>query len=138
MPALDACHPHVVNALVKDGWTVAPKPYTLKVERGHVLFIDIQAEREEDSGERVILLVEVKCFPEGSAATSELYVALGQYMVYQSLLKRQQIDAALYLAVPVNAYDDVISRLALEAIDVNQVRIVIVDMDREVITQWLT
>jgi hypothetical protein len=47
----------------------------------------------------MILLVEVKCFSDESAATTDLYVALGQYIVYRSLLVQQKVSAELHLAV---------------------------------------
>jgi hypothetical protein len=138
VPALDTCHPHIVRALNKAGWNVAPKPFVLKLSRGHTLFIDLEAAREEEVGKRTILLVEVKCFPEGSAATSELYAAIGQYLVYRDLLKQSQIDVDLYLAVPVEAYQDVFTRMALGTISENHIKMMIVDTEREVIIQWLT
>jgi hypothetical protein len=138
MPALDQCQPHVIRALNKAGWTVAPKPFVLKLSHGHTLFIDLEAAREEEAGERIILLVEVKCFPEASAETSELYTAIGQYLVYRDLLKERGIEFDLYLAVPVEAYQDVFARMAVSTISENQIKMVIVDMDREVIVQWLT
>lgn len=82
--------------------------------------------------------MEVKCFPDGSADTSELYTALGQYLIYRGILEQQQINLDLYLAVPVEAYEDVFSRMALKSIEMNRVKIVVVDMEREVIVQWLT
>ncbi|MEO8396749.1 MAG: element excision factor XisH family protein [Chloroflexota bacterium] len=138
MPALDQCHEHVVHALTKAGWTVEPKPFAVKVTRGHTLFIDLEASQEYESGERVILLVEVKCFPEDSSDTSELYTAIGQYLIYRSLLNQQHIEADLYLAIPIEAYQSVFARMATNAIAENRIKIVIVDMDREVIIQWLT
>jgi hypothetical protein len=138
VPALDTCHPNVVRALSKAGWSVASKPFVLKLSHGHTLYIDLEAAREEETGERTILLVEVKCFPETSAETSELYTAIGQYLVYRDLLKERGIEFDLYLAVPIEAYQDVFARIAISTITENQIKMVIVDMDREVIIQWLT
>ncbi len=137
MPTLDRCHENVVRALIKAGWIVAPKPFSLKIERGHTLFIDLAVSRVETSGEQVILLIEVKCFPADSADTSELYTALGQYITYRSLLKQQHIEFDLYLAVPVEAYQDVFTRMALSAVAENQIKMVVVDIEHEVLIQWL-
>ncbi|HVU09896.1 MAG TPA: element excision factor XisH family protein [Phototrophicaceae bacterium] len=137
MPALDHCHENVVRALVKAGWIVAPKPFSLKIERGHTLFIDLAVSRVETSGEQVILLVEVKCFPADSADTSELYTALGQYIIYRSLLNQQRIKFDLYLAVPTEAYQNIFTRMALNTIAENQIKMVVVDIEREVVIQWL-
>jgi hypothetical protein len=136
MPAIDQCHQQVVHALQRDGWNVLPNPYTLSVEQETLLFIDIRAQRTSEE-RKEILLIEIKCFPEGRADTHELYVAFGQYLVYRSIARQKTLNAEVYLAVPTFAFDDVISRLGLPAVRDNQIRIVVIDIEHEVIRQWL-
>ncbi len=55
MPAEDAYHQAVRNALVKDGWTIARDPYTLSFGQREV-FVDLGAERPiaaERAGRRI-------------------------------------------------------------------------------------
>jgi hypothetical protein len=83
MPALDSCHPQVVRALEKAGWNVSPVPHAIRVPgRRYPLLADMRANRDEAS----IIVVEVKCFLDDPIA--ELYVAIGQYMIYRSLLRQ--------------------------------------------------
>lgn len=129
MPALDQCHPQVIRALEKDGWEIVASPFTLTVHRDALLFVDVRAQRLENGESKVVLLVEVKCFPEGSSDTRELYIALGQYLIYRSILKQKELAATVYLAVPSDAFHNVISRLGLAAIRDNQVKMVVVDVE---------
>jgi hypothetical protein len=137
MPALDRCHPIIVRSLEKDGWTVAPESFGLSVARGHTLQIDIQATRTENGSSYKLVIVEVKCFPDQAAETTDLYIALGQYLVYRGLLNERQVEADLYLAVPTFAYESVFKRMGMAAVRENRVKMIVIDLDREVITQWL-
>lgn len=80
MPRLDDCHPKVVRALEKAGWTVNRKPEHL-VHEERVVFIDVRATRQENGIRQQILLAEVKCFPDKDSTTREIYEAIGQYTV---------------------------------------------------------
>jgi len=58
-------------------------------------------------------------------------------LVYQSLLQERGIEIPLYLAVPEHAYNGVFKRMALPVLTQNHVRMMIVDLEQEVIQQWL-
>lgn len=138
MPALDQCHPQVVRALQKAGWHVHPRPYVLRISRRHHVHIDIQAQKENDkASQKALLVCEVKCFSDERADTSDLYTAFGQYVVYRSLLSARQITWPIYLAIPQQAYDGVFKRMGLEAVRDNQINLVIVDLQAEVIQDWI-
>jgi hypothetical protein len=77
MPTLDQCHQQVVNALEKEGWVVAQKQTKLYSESRQI-FIDIRAERAVNGNRRQIILSEVKCFPDRSDTTRELYFKRSQ------------------------------------------------------------
>jgi hypothetical protein len=100
LPALDRCHPQVVHALEKAGWTVLPKPYALYLNRAHRLHIDIETIRNSGTASQSIIVVEVKCFDDEKTETGDLYTAVGQYLVYQGLLHQKGIVTPLYLGFP--------------------------------------
>lgn len=78
MPARDIYHPHVIDALIRDGWRITHDPLTLRIGAKD-LFVDIGAERflgAEKGGRRIA--VEVKSFV-GSSEVRELEVAIGQF-----------------------------------------------------------
>jgi XisH protein len=123
-----------VRALEKAGWTIQPDQFLLRIDRRHRVYIDIEAHH---SYEEAIMVVEVKCFQSPNSETTDLYAAIGQYLVYQSLLEDQAINALLCLAVPIVAYKDIFQRMGMSAVTKNQVKMMIVDMEQEIIVQWL-
>ena len=106
MPARDKYHDCVCNALIKDGWTITNDPLVLKWG-GKDLYVDLGAERllaAEKGSEKIA--VEVKCFV-GPSDMAELEQALGQFVLYRSILARQEPNRRLLLAVPEFAWHDV-------------------------------
>ena len=131
MPALDQCHEQIANALRKAGWKVDDKPYVIRLTSGRRFFIDIQAQRDQNE----IIVVEVKCFADNQI--NELYTGIGQYLVYRSLLERKGILRSLYLAIPSTAYIQIVQELAMDIIVAEKIKLVVVDLDQEVVEQWL-
>ena len=98
MPAKDIYHDTVKNALIKDGWTITNDPLSLKIGKKDI-FIDIAAEKllvAEKQGKKIA--VEVKSFV-GTSEVEDLKNALGQYVLYEKILKRQLSERILYLAI---------------------------------------
>jgi hypothetical protein len=108
MSRKDTYHELVKSALIKEGWEITHDPYFL--ESDPKLSIDLGAERtiaaDKDCDK---IAVEVKSFITQSQVT-ELEKAVGQYGIYQELLKIQQPDRELYLAVPIDAFENIFSR----------------------------
>lgn len=138
MSAKDVFHEVVKIALQKDGWQITNDP--LKISLGGVnLSIDLGAEKligAEREGQKIA--VEVKSFLEKSSAISEFHTALGQFINYRGALKRLQPERVLYLAVPLTTYKtffqlDFPKEMILE----NSVKMVIYDVEKEVIFQWI-
>lgn len=98
MAAKDSIHDVVRNALIKDGWTITHDPYKIKYGDDQV-YVDLAAERTlaaVKAGRKI--LVEVKSFL-GPSTFHDLKIALGQYVIYQSLLDEFQEEYKLYVAV---------------------------------------
>ncbi len=108
MSRKDTYHELVKSALIKEGWIITHDPYFL--ESDPKLSIDLGAKRtiaaEKDCDK---IAVEVKSFITQSQVT-ELEKAVGQYGIYQELLKTQEPDRELYLAVPIDAFENIFSR----------------------------
>jgi hypothetical protein len=97
MPAKDIYHETVRNALIKDGWTITHDPLRIRLARGKNLFVDLGAERllgAERGSEKIA--VEVKSFV-GASDMRGLEEAVGQFVLYLSLLKRYYPE---YYVVP--------------------------------------
>jgi XisH protein len=136
MPAIDQCHNQIVHALEKAKWIVSPHAYTIAIQKGHVLHIDIEAHRASSLNGHIII-VEAKCFAERNAETNEMYTAIGQYLVYRSLLKPKGLADNLYLGVPRSAYQGVFSRMGMAAVKENAIKMMVVDLEKEEIVEWL-
>ena len=136
MPQRDLHHEAVRRALEADGWTVTHDPYTLAIGNQNV-FVDLGAERliaAARGSERIA--VEVKSFI-GRSAVVDLEQALGQYLLYRVLLARQEPGRALFLGVPLSAYDGVLSSaLGDVAVEEYDVHLVVVDVDNARIERW--
>ena len=137
MPAIDKCRPQFVRALQKLGWEVDPKPYTLDVDGRRRLMIDVFARQQQGRSWRKIIVIELKCFSDEKSELLDLYIAIGQYLIYRNLLKQRGYDYTLYLAVPRHAYEGVFQQLAMPLINEIDVKMIVFNLENEVIEQWL-
>jgi XisH protein len=104
MPAKDLYHDVVKNALIKDGWVITDDPYIIKYEDAE-LYADLAAEKSiaaERQGQKIV--VEIKSFV-GKSMMYDFHGAIGQYVVYLSLLQLTEPDYALYLAIDDIVYE---------------------------------
>lgn len=136
MSRLDVCHNQVVNALQKDGWAVDQFPFVLVTETRRA-FVDIRAVRKNNGHDEQILLAEVKCFTQRNSRSSDLYTAIGQYLVYRTMLIENNLIMPLYLAVPDDIYDELFDSTIQQLIRDNDLKIITVDLEREVIIRWI-
>lgn len=138
VPQRDIYHDAVKNALAKDGWTITHDPLMLSIGLQD-MYVDLGASRvlAAERGEERIA-VEVKSFV-GRSAVADLQQAMGQYLLYRTVLARQEPERALYLAVPTEAYEGIFSSaLGRVALEDYQIRLIVCDPDGEVIERWLT
>ena len=103
MSARDKVHYQVVNALVKDGWTITHDPLRVLWET-RPLQIDLGAERlVAASKDSVKIAVEIKSFL-GANDLADLYNALGQFVLYRNALYDADPERTLFLALDEKAY----------------------------------
>ena len=115
MPAKDLFHNTVKAALEKDGWTITDEHLFLQVEDVD-FYIDLTAERilaAEKTGKKIA--VEIKSFL-GASDVTEFHLALGQCLNYRAALKLTEPDRTLYLAIPVDVYEEFFSRRFIQRI----------------------
>ena len=99
------------------------------------MFVDILLDREGATKE--IIVVEVKCFGDKSAQTYELYVAIGQYLVYRELLIANRIERPLYLAIPAQAFYGIFETIGLAVAINTQMKLIVIDLDKEEVVEWI-
>lgn len=138
MPAKDIYHDCVKQALIKDGWLITNDPLSLKIGKKDI-FIDLAAEKlliAEKQNQKIA--VEIKSFVSLSEI-EDLKNALGQYVLYDKIIKHQFLDFILYLAVR----EAIFNRLFTEEIgkillEDHTLKLIIFDPEKEVITQWIS
>jgi hypothetical protein len=137
MPAKDIYHDTVKKALIKDGWTITADPYTIKYKDAE-LFADLAAEKliAAEQNQRKIVL-EVKNFLSASVFR-DFETALGQYILYINFIALTEAEYQLYLAVSEQAYENFFKRDSIqEVIKLNQILLIVFDIKKEEILQWL-
>lgn len=137
MPAKDFYHDAVKNALIKDGWRVTDDPLILSIGKKN-LFVDLGAEKliaAEKYNQKIA--VEIKSFI-GASQIDDLEKALGQYILYNEILRDKEEQRVLYLAIKLSAYEEIfeepIGRLLLKRSLVN---LLVFDEKEEAILQWI-
>lgn len=120
-PGKDFIHDAVKNALIK--WTITADPFRIHYEDVDV-YADWRVEKRDNAtGGRRALVIEIKGFV-GASAVHALEVALGQY--------------ALYLAVSDTVYSDLFMRKSFQLIvQTPQIALLIVNLSREEIVTWI-
>lgn len=137
MPAKDHYQDAVKQALINDGWRITADPYIIKYEDAE-LYADLAAEKPiaaERQGQKIV--VEVKSFV-GKSLMYDFHGALGQYVVYRNLIEQTEPDYTLYLAIDEFVYEEFFQRPSVQlVIERTQLLLVVVDIQQEVIRQWI-
>jgi len=137
MPAKDIYHDTVKNALIKDGWTITHDPLKLQLGK-RKFFVDLGAEKliaaVKDSQE---IAVEIKSFISNSEM-NDLENALGQYVLYENVMKVVEPNRVLFLAVADNVFEnifeDAIGQLLLEN---EGLKVCVFNPETEEIVKWI-
>ncbi len=137
MPAKDIYHDTVKNALIKDGWTITDDPYRLSLGK-RKMYVDLGAEKliaaEKDSRK---IAVEIKSFI-GKSELDDFENALGQYILYENVMKVKEPNRRLYLAVADNkfeaVFEDELGKLIMQE---ENLRICVFNPETEEIVQWI-
>lgn len=134
MPAKDRYHDIVKHALEKDGWLIIQEQYVLKTGRRRLL-VDLQAENQT---RLITILVEVKGLDSSASEVTELADAIGKYVLYETILAEEGINLPLYLAIPLSAYNGIMSEsIGITIRQKLKMRLIVVDLEQEEIVRWI-
>lgn len=139
MPAKDIYHDNCKQALIKDGWTITHDPYFLRWGSKD-LFIDLGAEKlvAAQKDDRRIA-VEIKSFV-GLSEVEDLKNALGQFILYQDLLLRTDVDRELFLAIRDATFRDLFedpTSIGQVLLENHRLKLLIFNVQQEEIVQWM-
>jgi hypothetical protein len=138
MSVIDSCEPSVIRAFEKDGWRLLSKPFSLNMGGRRLVYADFSIERGVNGSSEQFLVVEVQCFTRPEDDQVELYRAVGQYLFYRTLMVEADIPASLLMVLPINAHLRLQSiRGVTSMLGSAGVKMVIVDLEREEIAQWI-
>ncbi|MGD2183209.1 element excision factor XisH family protein [Lusitaniella coriacea] len=101
------------------------------------LVADLGAERTlsaQRGSEKIV--IEVKSFINPSFIY-DLERAVGQYIIYRNFLRRTAPDCQIYLALTQLTYKANFDETIQVVVDENQLKLIIVDADNEIISQWI-
>jgi hypothetical protein len=123
--------------LIRDGWIITDEPYRLR--RGlQTLYVDLGAEAPiaaERAGQ--LIAVEIKSLLT-TIDMPELERALGQYILYRSLLKRSDPERSLYLGLSRDAYRVNFSTTeGRDLIEDENLKLLVFDPDAQEIREWI-
>lgn len=142
MPQKDESHQIVKEALVKDGWDITDDPYVISYGE-RFLFIDLAA-TPNNQGQFIgaqrkdqLIAVEIKEF-RGKSAVNDLEQAIGQYTLYQLLLKQVDPKRRVFLAISDIVYDEVFSEPIGELV-INQLPmdLIVIDVKAKEVKKWI-
>jgi XisH protein len=137
MPARDIYHNTVIIALEKDGWKITNDQFKLTVGNRSV-YVDLGAEKlfaAEKEGRKIA--VEIKSFISASLIR-DLEEALGQYVLYSSILEEQEPERLVYIAVPKVIFRDFFSEPICQLLMRRTVvRLIVFNPENKEITQWI-
>lgn len=137
MPAKNVYHDVVKEALVSDGWLVTDDPLRLSYGKRN-LFVDLAAELvigAERNGRRIA--VEIQSFL-GRSEVSDFESAIGQYMIYQTVLGESQPDRVLYLAIHREVAEGIFSEPFGRLITSRQgIKVLVFDESTRRILEWI-
>jgi XisH protein len=137
MSRKDRFHEAVRHALEKENWLITHDPFTIQISEAVKLKIDLGAEstiaaqRDQEK-----IAVEIKSFIADSDI-SEFHVALGQYLNYIQALEEEDPDRVLYLAVPLETYDNFFQIPFIQkSLKRHGIKLIIYDSVQEEIREW--
>jgi hypothetical protein len=137
MPAKELYHNTVKNALIEDGWIITHDPLKLEVGKKD-LYVDLGAERlvaAEKAGQKIA--VEVKSFL-GRSDVDDLEKALGQYVLYYSVLSEQEPERTLYLAIRSQVFEDLFEEpIGQLLIRRERLKLLVFDVVTQRILKWI-
>jgi len=137
MPARDIYHSTVKQALVKAGWNITHDP--LRLQWGTKdMYVDLGAEElvaAEQQGQKIA--VEIKSFI-GPSEIEDLRNALGQFVLYRTILHTTEPERTLYLAVREATYFAIFEEPVGQLLIHDQhLRLIVFRPDQEEVIQWI-
>ena len=137
--AKDIYHNLVRQALENEGWTITHDPFYLPLGLGgKKVEADLGAEKfiaAEKNMEKI--LVEIKSFIT-SSNINELHKSVGQFDFYALVLEGLEPDRVPFLAMPEDAYEDLIREPIVQTfLRRHKVNLITYNIQTSLIDEWI-
>lgn len=135
--AKDIYHESVKEALLKDDWLISHDPYIIRLGGRDSVEADLGAEKmvQAEKGGRKIV-VEVKSFLNRSII-HDFHGAYGQFVFYQKALQKFGHFRDLYLAMPVDVFNELNDKPYFQEFMQTELNIIIFDPIEKTIVEWI-
>jgi len=118
---------------------VSQQPYAIRIDQSRKTYVYADLRLQHYQNRQSIIVTEVKCFAENRPSFDEFYQAIGQYITYRNALILNSIDSPLYLAIPSEIYSTFFQKaLVKSVINDSQVRLIVVNLEKEEIVLWMS
>jgi XisH protein len=136
--ARDLFHEIVKEALIKEGWTITDDPLTLLNREEGGISTDLGAEKILVAEKGLTkIAVEIKSFLNPSMIHDFLR-ASGQFNGYNIVIKKKQMNRILYLAMPIFAYNKLITyEFIKDIIEEVHIKFILFDEQEKIIVSWI-
>lgn len=135
MVATEIFHRAVKSALMKENWLVTDDPFRLEALKE----LDDPGALETLAalkGERQIV-VTIKSFV-GPSLLHDYFGATGRFMSYRLALQMQSAPHTLYLAVPLDTYEEFFDRHLVQlAVREDRLRLLVFSVENEEVVAWI-
>ncbi|OQY45334.1 MAG: hypothetical protein B6242_10765 [Anaerolineaceae bacterium 4572_78] len=137
MAKKDLLHEPAKHALIKAGWKITHDQFSIIFDNIE-FFADLGAEKLfVAQKEKRLIVVEVKSFVSQSVIY-EFHTVAGQFCNYKIALDENYPQYTLYLAIPDKIYHQFfMTRFGQLAIKKYGLKLIAIDNEQEVITQWV-
>nr|WP_240695604.1 element excision factor XisH family protein [Candidatus Chloroploca sp. Khr17] len=137
VPARDVYHTTVKQALTKAGWEITHDP--LRLQWGTKdMYVDLGAEQlvaAEYQGRKIA--VEIKSFI-GPSEIEDLRNALGQFILYRTLLQATEPERVLYLAIREATYLALfVEPIGQFIVEQERIRLIVFNPETAEVLQWI-
>lgn len=139
MPAIDQCEEQVIRALEKAGWLVTHQPFAIRINKKRAGYVYADLRLRQKTNNQTIIVIEVKYFASTRTHLDEFYQAVGQYMSYRNALTINDMQLPVYLSVPSSVFTTFFQIPLIAAVVADaQIKLVVIDLEKEEIIQWIS
>ena len=136
--ARDLFHEIVKEALIKEGWIITDDPLLLLPKEEGGISTDLGAEKILIAEKGLTkIAVEIKSFINPSPI-HDFSKAIGQYIVYLDVLEMVKSDRIMYLAMPYDVYNYLITKPYVGYVqNKHHIRFILFDPTEKIIEKWI-